>query len=312
LEQPNQFEDLIADLIYLRKDTGFAPNRVFGKTDVFLNVIGGKQQPFETIKTRLISAIDSLPDRQNAEALMVAFALLPEYAKLNCSLKDRREMYGKKIGRKTDTIMDRESAAIKELAIQLLTARYTTSPLPHDAPIMHSAAMHERTEVVTLVKDRLWTETREYYRLIPLMDGTEYLEVSSDIPAKITPTCDCVVNTETTNNGRRHRFIYKEPLQRGKPIDFSFIMNPDGSRDEELILIEETRAFHEPTLAFKVEVMFLGDKPSQIWQYKQLPYYERPGKPTEQQLLNLNGGSSIKTNLADLYGGLFSGIAWEW
>jgi hypothetical protein len=309
--QQNQFEDLITDLIYIRKDVGFVPDRVFKNAGVFLKVIGGKQQSFETIKTRLVSAIDSLPNRQDAEALSVAFALLPEYESIG-SLTDRRKKYGGQIGRKIDTLMDRENAAINELVIQLYTARYTTSPMPHDTPIMHSAAIHERIEITALVIDHLWTETREHYRLIPLMDGAEYLEVSSDIPAKISPTCDCIVSIETTNGGLRHRFNYAEPLLRGMPTELDFIMRPDGTHDDELILIEETRAFHEPTLSCSVEIVFMGDKPKRIWQYKQLPLYERPGIPTKQQLLELNGGSAVKAEFTDLYGGLFSGIAWEW
>lgn len=79
MRQTGNFEDLITDLIYLRKGTGFVPDRVFKNAGVFLKIIGGKQQPFETIKVRLMSAIDSLPNKQDAEALSVAFALLPEY-----------------------------------------------------------------------------------------------------------------------------------------------------------------------------------------------------------------------------------------
>jgi hypothetical protein len=36
------------------------------------------------------------------------------------------------------------------------------------------------------------------------------------------------------------------------------------------------------------------------------------GKPTKQQLHSLNDGSSARAEFTDLYGGLFSGVAWEW
>jgi hypothetical protein len=89
-------------------------------------------------------------------------------------------------------------------------------------------------------------------------------------------------------------------------------MLPDGTRDDELVLLDDSRAFHEQSFSFGIEVMFLGQKPHLIWQYKQLPFFERPGKPTRQQLLDLKGGSSVKAEFTDLYGGLFSGVAWEW
>jgi hypothetical protein len=306
-----KYEDLLTDLIYLRKDTGFKETRIYKKANVFFEVIGGKEQTFETVKIRLLSAIDAISDRQSAEALLAAFGLLSGYENIP-SLKGRREKYGTQVGRKYDTVMDRENAAIEELVLGLLTARYAAAPLPSAVPTLHNAAVHERAEITTLVRDRLWKETREFYRLIPLMDGAEYLEVSSDIPARVKPTSECVAETETTGGGLRHRFFYKEPLRRGHPIDFGFIMFPDGTRDETLILIEETRAFHEPTLSCRFEVMFLGEKPKIVWQYRQLPYYERPGKPTKQHLLDIENTSTVRAEFNDLYGGLFSGVAWDW
>jgi hypothetical protein len=317
MNEPNKtntpsLEDLTTDLIYLRRDAGFIAERVYKKTNVFLSAIGGKQQDFDTIKTRLVSAINSLPDKQGAEALMVAFALSPEYASL-ARLTDRRKAYGEKIARKTDTIADREDSAMKELAITLLTARYMASPLPDGAPVMHDAIINERVEITTVVRDKLWVETREYYSLIPLMDDIGSVDVSSDIPAHVTANQDGVISqTSTAPNGLLHTFTFKEPLQRGKVTDFAFTMLPDGVRDDELILIEETRGFHIPTLSCSIEVMFLGEKPRLIWHYAQLPYFERPGKPTKQWLIDLKGGGSVRVEFSDLHGGLFSGIAWEW
>jgi len=97
-------------------------------------------------------------------------------------------------------------------------------------------------------------------------------------------------------------------------VELSFVMNPDPNKDGtfEHALIDECRAFHEPTLSFKVEVVFLGVKPEIIWQYRQLPFFTRPGEPTRGQLLDLENTSVVGAEFSDLYGGLFSGIAWRW
>ena len=216
------------------------------------------------------------------------------------------------MGRKPDTIAIWENAAVKELALHLISARYATSPFPDGIPPMHGTAIHERIDITVLVRDRLWTETREIFRTIPLIDDVEYFEISSDIPAVITAISDIIVRSKTPNNGLSHRFYFKEKLKRGKPAEISFIMKPDGTRDAELTLKEETRAFHLPTLAHGMEIMFIGDRPKIIWHYSHLPLYERPGVPTKKQLIDLAGGGSARVEWSDLYGGLYSGIAWEW
>jgi hypothetical protein len=303
-------EELIEDLIYLRKDAGFVPERLKIAT-AFVEVVGQGDADFDTLKNRLLSALDSLSE-PDADCLLAAFGLLPDYAGMK--LTARREQYGALVKRKTDTLVDRENTAIKELALVLLCNRYTNAPLPASAPAYHNAALEERVEILTIVRDRLWLETRNHFRLIPLIDGAEFLEISSSIPAVITPTCDCVTRTKTTPNGLTHRFIYAEPLKRGKPVDLSFVMNPDVSQDKTLnyALLEESRAFHEPTMSFRVEVVFLGEKPEVLWQYKQLPFFTRPGEPTGANLLDSNNSSTVAAEFSDLYGGLFSGIAWRW
>lgn len=305
----NHYEDLMEDLIYLRKDAGFHPRR-FRQASVFLECIGG-EQTYEMAKKRLLSAVYALPEQRDTEFLLMALALSAEYESIS-PLKKRRESLSKQSGLSTDTIANYETAALNELAIFLLSARYARSPWPRGVPTMHDVAIHEFVQVTTLVRDRLWTETRELYRTIPLIDGVEYFEISSDIPAKIIDSSASVVKTETVENGRRHRFFFKEPLKRGKLAELSFTMKPDGTRDEELLLLEETRAFHLPTIASEMEILFLGEKPEMIWHYSQLPVFERPGKAAKERLMDLRGGSSVRVRWDELNGGLYSGIAWRW
>ena len=195
-------QELLEDLIYLRKDAGFVPWRLETPT-AFWEVVGGAERDYNALRHRLNSAINTL-DPADAEALRVAYGLLPEYAGIT-NLRTRREIYGEQIGKKYDTLVDRENAAIQELALTLLNARYTTSPLPADTPTMHNAALQERVEITVVVRDRFWLETRNYFRLIPLIEGAEFLEISSSIPAVITGTNDVVAKTTTMPGGLVHR-----------------------------------------------------------------------------------------------------------
>jgi hypothetical protein len=164
------YEGLIDDLIYLRKGEGFASAKLRNATNL-LAVLGGKNQNFKDLAVRFISAINSLPDEKSAQVLLSAYGLTSEYLSAeHTSLAKRRRAFGQTIGLKPDALAKRENAAISELAIQLITARYTMSPLPFSSAVVpHNAAIHEYVEILTLVKDTLWTEAREYYRLISLV-----------------------------------------------------------------------------------------------------------------------------------------------
>jgi hypothetical protein len=316
--QTGIYEDLITDLMYLRKGSGFTAGRL-RNASTLLKLLGGKEQDFSDLKVRFVSAINSLPDKHSGELLLAAYALLPECGQQEQtnseSLVSRRMAYGSLVGLKPDAIAKHENAAIRELAIQLLTARYTMSPLPFSSDVVpHNAALHEYVEITTLVKDRLWVETREYYKLISLVNDVGWLEISSDIPAKVTSNCDYTAQTNPSSGGLRHRFYFTNPLMRGQVAELKFTMTPDEQLAEpaSLVLIEETRAFHEPTLAAKFEVIFMGQKPTTIWQYDHLAIYERPGKPSKQQLLGTTSNSAVTANFTDLYGGMYSGVAWRW
>ncbi|MCL2280658.1 hypothetical protein FWC31_02105 [Candidatus Saccharibacteria bacterium] len=299
--------------MYLRKDKGFTAGRL-RNASTLLRVLGGAGQDFLDLRVRFISAVNSLPDKRAANLMMAAYGLLPGYKGLS-QLSERRKTYGQQVGLKIDAIAKHENAAIRELAIQLLTARYTMSPLPFSSNVVpHNAALHEYVEINTLVKDRLWQETTETYEIISQVDDVGWLEISSDIPAIVTSTCDAKAVTEPSSNGLRHRFCFDEPLMRGSATTLTFTMAPDSLLADltSLVLIEESRAFHEPTIAAKFIIKFIGQQPSVIWQYDHLAIYERPGKPIKQQLLISDESGTVTATFTDLYGGMFSGVAWGW
>lgn len=338
----NLYENLIANLMYLRKDKGFTAGRLrIART--LLGILGGSNQDFVDLKTRFVSAINSLPDKTAANLLLAAYALTPKYADIT-PLALRRKVFGQAIGLKPDAIAKHENAAINELAILLLTARYTMSPLPFSSNVIpHNAALQEYVEVSTVVKDRLWQTTKDVHKIISLVDEIGWLEISTDIPAKVISTCAASVETQTNSNGRVHSFYFDKPIKRGQDTLLSYVSLPDEelASQADLVLIEETRSFHEPALAAKFSITFFGEQPSIIWQYDHLTAYERPGKPTREGLIevvgfddgdNLNDcyeaediefesgladgdgyfGGTATANFTDLYGGMFSGVAWRW
>ena len=301
---------MIDDLIRLRRGDGFTAARLQNSPNV-IHLLDGRNKTFPQLKATFISAVSALPNRQDIDVLMMALALDDRYKDI-VRLTDRREIYGKSVGRKIDTVAERENAAFNELALFLISSRYAASPTPQGIPTIHGAAIHERVDITVLVRDRLWVETRETYRVIPLIDDVDYFEISSDIPANVTAISDVTVKIRTTPNGMGHRFFFEEPLKRGVPVELSFILQPNRPDEEVTALKEETRAFHLPTLAHRMEVVFLGEKPKILWHYSQLPIFERPGIPTAEQIIDLSDRSSVNVQWKDLYGGLYSGIAWEW
>jgi hypothetical protein len=307
------YEDLITDLLYLRKDRGLVAGRL-RNASTLLELLGGGDQDFQDLRTRFVSAVNSLPDKNAASVLLAAYGLLPEYSDMS-QLSQRRKLHGKRINLKPEAIAKHENAAIRELAIQLFTARYTMSPLPLSPSVVpHNAALHEYVEINTVVKDKLWQETKETYKLISLVDDVDYLEISSDIPAMVTSTCEAKVQTETSSGGLRHRFFFDVPLMRGDTTTLTFTMTPDTklADPDTRILHEETRAFHEPTLVARFTATFIGQRPDMIWQYDHLAIYERPGEPSERQMLVVDGNGVARAEFTDLYGGMYSGVAWRW
>jgi hypothetical protein len=115
-------EQLVTDLIYLRKDLGLTIGRL-SQASAVVDACGGRSERLDVIMTRLIAAIRSLPDDPNREALEAAYGLLLKTKDLE-TLDDRRKAYGRTIKRKPDTVADREQPAIEELANALLSSFY--------------------------------------------------------------------------------------------------------------------------------------------------------------------------------------------
>lgn len=315
--------DLHADLLLIRKHRGFTADRLVN-AGTLRRVLGGDTEPFADLRERFVSAINSL-ESDEPEMLLAAFGLtadepsgptdsaaLDAAVGVGATLRQRRERYGRQIGRCADTVADREDAALEHLRVQLLTGWYPLSPLPRRVPEMHNGIIQESVRVLTVVNDRRWQETREEYHFIALFDEADYLTISSSYPGRpIVESEDFTVKTVRIGESFSHQFWHTTPMQHGKSYVLRFKLVPDETYGQPGILTEECRAFHERTLVASFEIIFIGEKPEIIWQYEGLSFFERPGTPTARNRLSCGDGSSVTAKFTDVYGGLFCGVGWR-
>lgn len=301
-------ESVLRDLLYMRKDAGFTAARIV-RAPKLRQLLGGDQDPFEMQCERMFSAIQSLWDDE-AHLLLSVFGLTDETRGLGL-LKDRRALLAKQAGISIDTVASREAAALEHLRTQLLTGWYPKSPLPLRVPTSHNGVIQELVHVTTVVSDRKWQETLEQYRFVAAFDEADFIAISRTTDSVVLAEGNFRVETLRVGDSFTHRFFPPQPMRRGQTYNLSFRTGPTEGQDLEN-LVEESRAFHEPTRAAVFEVAFLGERPRQVWSYSGLTFPERPGGPAFGTKLHFARGSVVAARHQDLYGGLHSGIAWRW
>ncbi len=299
---------LEAELSLLRKHAGFTPSRLV-KAPILLHMLGGSDQTFEVHRERFISAIRSLRDPE-PELLMAIFRLTPQTADL-ARVDQRRALYGTTIERGTDTVANQERPALEHLRSQLITGWYPKSPLSVRVPESHNGAVFESVTIRTIVKDGLWHETQEHYRLFAAFDEADYLAISSSFPGRVIADGDFTARLKRISDSYTHQFWHKTPMRRGRFYDLRFRVVPDSDAGEAVRLTEASRAFHEPTRHANFEVSFLGERPQTIWSFDRLTYFERPGEFSAGRRLTPRR-QTVSADYYELYGGLFHGIAWQW
>lgn len=307
-------EDLLDDLILMRKGAGFTSTRMHN-AGFLAQVLGSESDSFQIVQSRFTSAITSLHEPE-ANLLLAVYALLPETEKL-LTLKARREWYGKQINRKVDTIMHRETAALKSLRNQLLTGWYPQSPVSRRVPELHNGFVNEYVKVTTVINDTCWQESRHHYRMLALFDEADYFAFDTSYPGAAHTYGEFKSRTRKLARGWQHQFYLAngDCLKRGELYNLKFKLTPDTAAGRDYTapktLVEESLAFHERTLRAIFELVFIGDIPTTIWRFSGLGHNERPGLPTRDNLLkvtNLTG----RVEFHDLFGGLYAGVAWEW
>ena len=86
--------------------------------------------------------------------------------------------------------------------------------------------------------------------------------------------------------------------------------NPNPDEPEETI--GEYMAFHDPARFATFEAKFVGEAPSAVWKVDRLTSVALPGVVTPSTGLQIGSEAIVIAQFRDLYGGLYSGIAWDW
>ncbi len=309
---PRQAYNVLQDLVYLHKEAGFSPVRI-ARAHLIRQLLGGDQESYEALRERFISAIESLRD-PHPELLLDVFGLSPETEGMTY-LKDRRQHYGHKYDIKIEAVADRETSALDNLRTQLVTGWYPKSPTGFQIPTSHNGTIQQASHIVTIVRNRSWQENREWHQFVAAFEEADYVAFSYSYSGQPIPEGDFRVETEQINQSFTHKFFYKEPMRRGQTYDLKFRILADTELGTPGALQEQCLAFHEPTRFASFGVIFIGERPTKIWSFRGLSFFERPGTPAMEALERseeAGGELRVRAEFRDLYGGLYSGIAWDW
>lgn len=299
-------QGLLDDLRYLRKGAGLTLARLARATAV-VQACGGADQPMETVRERLLSAVRSLDDERDRAALLSA--LNTEQQPL-AQLKQRRQAFADTVGRAPYTVAEWEDKALDELALRLLTSYYAGSATPAQLHLPHGGFLLRRLEVRTLIRGRRFVESRQVRDVVSLVEGAKGFVYGTYSTTVLSDLTGCSLReSRQAPGGVIHELLFPGPLRRGHMHRFAFVERvPEEERATEPPEVDFAgQTFETPTLQYLQEVTFEGEQPQMIWPYDKLSRIERPGRP-----INLMSGPSVTRSFQDLYGGLASGIAWVW
>ncbi|GGC97835.1 hypothetical protein [Enterococcus wangshanyuanii] len=108
------FNDLVADLVLLKKGEGFTFLRL-NKVPTFRKVMNCEDEEFRKTKIRFVQLIKLLPDGVAQVSLLAGYGLLMEY-KEKKTLKERRLKLMRTLSISYDTLEEIEWISIQELA----------------------------------------------------------------------------------------------------------------------------------------------------------------------------------------------------
>lgn len=308
------------ELAWLRKNEGFLQRRLVHAPIVDEMLRGSRDDSYERLRSRFVSAIHTLAEDQQA-LLLDIYALTPETAELP-RLRQRRMLHGLKIGRGVETVAAREEAALRYLHSRLVSGRYAQAPLVLDLPEMHGGIIYEETSTLIVVENRQWKETHEHYRFVNMVEKLQYVTVTRSYAGIVEPAVggDFKVNSrQVPGAGWNDHFWHidqarsaTEPMDRGERYDLKFKVVPNSSVAESLPLRLGVRAFHERSLLATISVLFLGARPTVVWRHERISQFAVRSEPSEGSEVEVNEQGYATLRLRDVYGGLLSGLAWNW
>ena len=115
------FDDVVDELRFLRKNEGFTPRRYYDLM-VIPSLLGRRGQGFYLSRMHFVDAIHALHDSQLRGALLAAFGLMEGYEDY-FTVQMRRERYGIEVKRGYDTLRHWEDVGLEQLAAVLIKCR---------------------------------------------------------------------------------------------------------------------------------------------------------------------------------------------
>ncbi|XVS65988.1 hypothetical protein ACQPYE_08020 [Actinosynnema sp. CA-299493] len=301
------------DLVTLRQGVGLTIERLrdAGAVIKACSDPEGPEPPIETIYERVVSAMQKLRISPDGQALWAVFGLDGNH---KGTAQDRRKEYGKLVKKQADTLSRAENRAIKELALRLLSRYYGAPPLPTDLPIPHGGYYMPALQVVTLIRDRKFVASEQTRTVVSLVDGADHFVYGTYSPTELSDPIGCTLEPpQSFPNGTLHKIVFDTVLNRGDAHTFTFRETvPQAEGDEAPLEDFAGQTFESPTKHFRPVVKFEGDFPKTIWGYHQLSRIVRPGTPEEGIAIPATDSGVVSLVVADLLGGLCSGIAWRW
>lgn len=303
--------DVREAITFLCKGKGFNGNRLATRS-ALVTVLGGPNTTPDMLTERFVAAINSIGG-STAEVLGDSLRLTERAWNLE-TLKERRVLHGslQNPAISWEAVADRAETAIDELVAVLVSGRYPKSPIPTRIAESHSGVAIYGMSVHTIVRDRRHEETRYRFQLVGLADGVDYFGLDTanpNVPHVISE--DFTLQMKFYEQGYQLQFWPKEPMKRGQAYGLRyFTRNPH--RNEEAILTAEHMAFHEPTRFASFTASFIGETPRRIRRVDRLTGIAVPGEPSHEAVLSLDDNQTARAEFSDLYGGLHSGIAWDW
>ena len=73
-----------------------------------------------------------------------------------------------------------------------------------------------------------------------------------------------------------------------------------------------SRTFHVRSLLATIQVRFIGEMPSSIWQFTGASPFARPQAANQYNRTHLDAQQRATLTQRDVHGGLFGGFGWEW
>lgn len=257
--------------------------------------------PLSTIRTRLITAVNSLRRHKGGPALRAAYGIDDNSP---ASTTERRRRYAASIGRKPNTVLEWENSAIEELALVLITSYYAGAETPSGLVIPHGGFLIENLHVVTVIRDRNFFESYQTRTVISLVEGAAGFRYGTYSPTELSHLSGATADPpEQHEGGTMHTLRFLRTLRRGEAYTFSFREHvppgaPDSTRRGGLDFSGQT--FETPTLRYTAEVCFLGDVPPIVWAYDKLSRIERPGQPSPENHMNLDSRATLSAHFSEL------------